>query len=145
MASLSPLTCHGPKLCSRREMLQLGGSLVLGLNLAGLLRRGSSRQGVIEAVSWADRSEVSRALSPTADACILVFLDGGPSHLDMWDMKPDAPAGDPRRVPADRHAACRRSVCEHLPGFSRQIHRGTLIRSAHHSVNNSHGAAVYTA
>ena len=27
-----------------------------------------------------------------ADACILLFLNGGPSHLDMWDMKPDAPA-----------------------------------------------------
>ena len=35
-------------------------------------------------------------------------------------------------------------VCEHLPLFARQVHLGTLIRSAHHSVNNSHGAAVYT-
>jgi hypothetical protein len=36
-------------------------------------------------------------------------------------------------------------VCEHLPRFAQQIHRGTLIRSAHHSVNNSHAAAVYCA
>ena len=34
----------------------------------------------------------SAVSQPRADACILIFLNGGPSHLDMWDMKPDAPA-----------------------------------------------------
>ena len=82
----------------------------------------------------------------SADACIVIFLNGGPSHLDMWDMKPDAPGGDSRRVQADRdQRARRRSFGEHLPKFARQMHRCTLIRSVHHSVNNAHAAAVYCA
>jgi hypothetical protein len=116
-------------------MIQLGGSFVLGLGLPRLLR----------AANQTTRAGTQRPdLTPTADACIVIFLDGGPSHLDMWDMKPHAPAeirGEFKpiatRVPGVQ-------VCEHLPRFSRQVHLGTLIRSAHHSVNNSHGAAVYT-
>jgi hypothetical protein len=62
----------------------------------------------------------------------------------MWDMKPDAPVeirGEFKPIASTLPGV---PVSEHLPLFARQIHRGTLIRSAHHSVNNSHGAAVYT-
>jgi hypothetical protein len=50
----------------------------MGLSLARLLRAEAQAEGT--------------GLTPRADACIILFLDGGPSHLDMWDMKPDAPA-----------------------------------------------------
>ena len=121
-------------------MMQLGGSLFLGLSLAELLRAA-------EPPGEKGRNQVSdskRLLSPTADACILIFLDGGPSHLDMWDMKPAAPAEIRGEFKPIASSLVGVNVSEHLPGFSRQVHRGTLIRSAHHSVNNSHGAAVYT-
>ena len=36
-------------------------------------------------------------------SCIFILLCGGPSHLDTWDLKPDAPGRDPRPLPADRH------------------------------------------
>src|SRR4051794_38746190 len=75
--------CPGPRRVTRREMVQVGGSAALGIGLPGLLRDGAARKS---------GARPSGSLSPTADACILVFLDGGPSHLDMWDMKPDAPA-----------------------------------------------------
>jgi hypothetical protein len=109
-------------------MLQVGAAGVLGLTLPAFLRART-------AATW----------QGTADACILVFLNGGPSHLDMWDMKPDAPAeirGEFKPVASTLPGV---PLCEHLPRLARWMHRCTLIRSVHHSVNNAHAAAVYTA
>ena len=131
MKATSSQPCAGPGQLTRREMIQIGGSAVLGLTLPQLLR-----------ADWALQADNLRS---TADACIVIFLNGGPSHLDMWDMKPAAPAeirGEFKPIESTLPGVL---VSEHLPLFSRQIHRGTLIRSAHHSVNNSHAAAVYCA
>jgi hypothetical protein len=110
-------------------MVQIGGSAALGLSLPSLLRADAERRG--------------SGFAPKADACIVIFLNGGPSQLDMWDMKPDAPAeirGEFKPIASSLPGV---TVSEYLPRFSKQIHLGTLIRSAHHSVNNSHAAAVY--
>ena len=56
-------------------MIQAGAASYLGLSLPQCCAK--------------DRR---RPRTASADACILIFLNGGPSHLDMWDMKPDAPA-----------------------------------------------------
>jgi hypothetical protein len=91
--------------------------------------------------------QLLRAASPSAasaDACIILFLNGGPSHLDMWDMKPDAPAevrGEFKPIPT---TAAGIQLSEHLARLARQMHRAALVRSVHHSVNNAHAAAVYT-
>src|SRR6187399_1208426 len=74
-----PPPCRGPLRISRREVLRAGAAGMLGLTLPRLLR--------------ADARLAEGGLAARADACILVFLNGGPSHLDMWDMKPDAPNG----------------------------------------------------
>jgi hypothetical protein len=109
-------------------MIQAGAASYLGLNLPALLRADETRRH-----------------AASADACIVIFLNGGPSHLDMWDPKPDAPAeirGEFSPIPTSVPGV----FCgEHLPKFARQMHRCTLIRSAHHSVNNAHAAAVYCA
>ena len=76
----SPAVLSRSRAHLRREMLQVGGAGLLGLSLPGLLR------------AEAEAEAGHAGLSPRADACILIFLNGGPSHLDMWDMKPDAPA-----------------------------------------------------
>ena len=63
----------------------------------------------------------------------------------MWDMKPDAPAeirGEFKPIATTVPGV---QLGEHLPRLAKSMHRGTLIRSAHHSVNNSHAAAVYAA
>ena len=120
-----PVPCPGPRL-SRRRMIQVGAASVLGLHLPRLLR--------------ADESRTSDA---RADACIIIFLNGGPSHLDMWDPKPDAPAevkGEFKPIPTSVPGVM---WGEHLPKFARHMHRCTVIRSAHHSVNNAHAAGVY--
>src|SRR5579871_458772 len=70
------LSCRGPLRISRRELLQAGAIGLLGLDLPTLLRADTA----------APRTDPARA-----DSCILIFLNGGPSHLDMWDMKPEAP------------------------------------------------------
>src|SRR5437879_2503946 len=122
-----PRKCSGPVRLSRRQVLEAGAISWLGLGLPALLRADQERPD----------------LSASADACILVFLNGGPSHLDMWDMKPAAPAeirGPFRPIATSVPGV---QFCEHLPRLARQMHRSALVRSVHHSVNNSHAAAVY--
>ncbi len=109
---------------SRREMVQIGFSSALGLTLPAALRAAPVRQ---------------------ADSCIVIFLNGGPSHLDMWDMKPDAPAEVRGEFKPIASSAPGVMVSEHLPKLSKQMHHCTLVRSVHHSVNNAHAAAVYCA
>jgi Protein of unknown function (DUF1501) len=91
----------------------------------------------------ADEVRKSTPATPSADACILVFLNGGPSQLDMWDMKPNAPEairGEFKPIATSLPGV---QFSEHMPRFARVAHLGTTIRSAHHGVNNSHAAAVY--
>lgn len=120
-------SCPGPRL-SRRQMIQVGAASYFGLNLPALLRADQSHKA-----------------SASADACIVIFLNGGPSHIDMWDPKPDAPPeirGEFKPIATSVPGV---HFGEHLPKFARQMHRCTVIRSAHHGVNNAHAAAVYCA
>lgn len=117
--------CPGPRHLSRREILQVGGAGLLGLGLPRLLQAGEQR-------------------ATRADSCILIFLNGGPSHLDMWDMKPDAPKevrGEFQPIATSLPGV---QFSEHLPKLAHHMHRCALVRSVHHSVNNAHAAAVYT-
>ncbi len=114
---------------SRRRALQVGGLGLAGLSLPSLLRAESTGD----------------LIAPRADACIILFLNGGPSHLDMWDLKPQAPDGVRGEFQGIASSLPGVDVCEHLPGLARQMHRTTLIRSLHHGVNNAHAAAVYVA
>ncbi|HEY5310866.1 MAG TPA: DUF1501 domain-containing protein, partial [Pirellulales bacterium] len=114
---------------TRREMLRVTSGLA-GLSLAELLGSG--------------RRAAAAGPAPKADACIVIHLNGGPSHLDMWDMKPAAPAGIRGEFRPIDTSLAGMQVCEHLPRMARQVHRATLVRSMHHSVNNSHAEAVYT-
>lgn len=117
---------------SRRALLEVGGMGLLGLGLPRLLR-----------AQEADHTPDHPA--PRARSCILVFLAGGPSHLDMWDMKPDAPVeirGDFKpiatRVPGIE-------LCELLPKLAQQAQHFSLVRSMHHDVAVAHWAATYYA
>jgi hypothetical protein len=118
---------------SRRQWLKLGT-----LGLAGC---GLSLPKLLAAEAEAPRY----GIRPTADNCILLFLDGGPSHLDMWDMKPQAPDGIRGEFTPISTSLVGYQMSEHLPRVAQHAHRATIVRSMHHSVNNSHGAAVYTA
>lgn len=71
---------------TRRDALRLGGLTALSLSLPGLLRLRAAQGSVTSAAASGNRT------LGKAKNCILIWLDGGPSHLDMWDPKPQAPA-----------------------------------------------------
>ena len=66
---------------NRRELLRVGGLGAVGLTLPQLLAaRASSAENI-----------TGGGPAARADSCIVLYLNGGPSHLDMWDMKPKGP------------------------------------------------------
>ena len=113
---------------SRRQLLKVGGMGALGLTLPKLLA-GSAYQGG----------------RPRARAKSVIFLFqwGGPSHVDMFDMKPDAPSE--YRSP---HKPIRTSnpdllTNEHLPRVAKIMDRFTVIRSVTHRMKNHNSAGYY--
>jgi hypothetical protein len=79
-----------------------------------------------------------------AKSTILFFLCGGASHIDTWDMKPDAPAEyrGPFKPIATSAPGIR--LCEHLPLLARQAHHLCLVNSIDGKVNtNDHHAGYY--
>src|SRR5436309_5803703 len=113
--------CRGPLRLSRRQVLQVGAIGMLGLSLPRLLEA---------------RDNPAKPQAASADACILIFLNGGPSHLDMWDMKPAAPVEIRGEFSPIATTVPGIQLSEHLPRLARQIHHCAIVRSVHHSVNN---------
>jgi hypothetical protein len=64
----------------------------------------------------------------------MVFLTGGPATIDMWDMKPDAPASIRGDFRPRETALAGVQICEHLPRLSAAMHLVTLIRSVSHTI-----------
>jgi len=116
---------------SRRDLLRVGSLGLMGLTLPRLLSAEA------HAEQW--------GVPPSADACILIFLNGGPSHLDMWDMKPEQSEGIRGEFQPIDTSLPGYQMSEHLPRLARHAHRSTIVRSMHHGVNNAHAAAVYAA
>jgi hypothetical protein len=111
----------------RREVLQVGAAGLLGLSLADMLR--------LEAQQPAARARAR------ARGVILVWLGGGPATIDMWDLKPDAPAtirGEFR--PVDTRAPGVQ-ICEHLPRTAAVMDKCAIVRSLAHTIPD-HGRAT---
>ena len=100
---------------TRRRMLTLGSLGLAGAALPKLL--------------WADAQRRATGGRAPADACILVFLNGGPSHLDMWDMKPSAPVEIRGEFQPIATSVAGVQFSEHLPRLARQMHRCAVVRS----------------
>lgn len=79
-----------------------------------------------------------------AKSTILFFLSGGASHLDMWDMKPNAPTEYRGPFQPINTSAPGVSLCEHLPLLAKQAHHLALVNSVGSTVNtNDHHAGYY--
>jgi hypothetical protein len=122
---------------SRRQLLRVGGLGSLGLNLTALLRAEALGQPLKE------EKKVTAALRPIR-SCILVFYYGGPSHIDTYDMKPNAPAEIRGQFGSIATSVPGIRVCEHLPETARVLDRLAIVRSMHHPMTN-HNAAAFTA
>jgi hypothetical protein len=111
---------------TRRRWLQLGVSGAFAGALGGRSALGSAAGGP---------PGFGRARS-----CILVYLFGGPSHIDIWDMKPDAPEGIRGEFrPIETNVPGVR-ITEHLPKLSRYMDRVAVVRSMSHG-DASHGSS----
>jgi uncharacterized protein (DUF1501 family) len=107
----------------------------------GLTRRDFLRVGALSAgavgLSLAELTQVQAADKKDVN-CILLFLVGGPSHLDTFDLKPDAP--DTVRGPFQpiRTNVPGVEVCEHFPLMARMADRYAVLRSVHHKAAPIH-------
>src|SRR6266404_7510287 len=120
----------GFRLCdgiTRRELLRVGGLGFTGLMWSDWLRA--------RAAAAAQGQQGRRAKTGTfgkAKACILIFNYGGPSHLDILDLKPDAP----REVRGEFKLAATCvpgiGITEHLPRLAKLARRYAIIRSLNH-------------
>src|SRR4051812_39311680 len=108
---------------SRRDLLKVGGLGLLGLTLPHLLQAEAKRTGA--------------APKPRARSVIFLYQFGGPSHIDMFDMKPDAPEayrGLHKPIPSNVPGV---HVSEHLPRVAKIMDKVTLIRSMTHTMKNT--------
>jgi hypothetical protein len=112
---------------SRRSLLKAGSAGVAGLNLSAILRAGESR-----------------GLTARAKHIIFLHQFGGPSHLDTFDMKPDAPAGIRGEFkPIATHQPAL-TLSEDLPRFATVLDQFAQVRSVNHRMRNHNSATYYS-
>ena len=119
---------------SRRSMLKVGGAGLLGLTIPKILRASSVAASPQAALN---------AIAPKAKSVIFLYQFGGPSHIDMFDMKPDAPDGIRGPHKPISSALPGVPVSEHLPRVAKIMDKVTLIRSMTHTMKNHNSASYY--
>src|ERR1043166_3349942 len=108
----------------RRDFLRVGALSFTGLTLSRYF-------------ALADTGKPKKTESPnhettqsnTADSVVLIWLAGGPSHLDTWDLKPDAPLEIRGSFNPIQGRAPGIQICEHMPQTAKQADKLCLIRS----------------
>jgi Protein of unknown function (DUF1501) len=110
--------CDAP---SRRDFLHAGSLATLGLTLPGYLRA--------KEVAGAKDGDVN---------CIMLFLLGGPSHIDTWDMKPKAPAEVRGPFQPIKTSAPGIEISEIFPRMAKHADKFSLVRSVYHTATAVH-------
>jgi len=114
---------------NRRTMLQAAGAGLMGLNVNNILA--------------AESLGGSQALRPRARSVIFLFLFGGPSQYETFDMKPNAP--EKIRGPFKPIASANPEliISEHLPHLARRADQFSVIRTMTHTFNDHSGGGHY--
>jgi uncharacterized protein (DUF1501 family) len=126
-------TCDG---ITRRELLRVGGSAMLGISLASIFRLQHAA---------ASEAPVAGAAFGKAKSVILLYLQGGPSHLDLWDPKDNVPDNVRSVFKAINTKLPGVRVTELMPKFAQVLDKVTLIRSMSYTPVGlfNHTAAIY--
>ncbi|MCZ6792030.1 MAG: DUF1501 domain-containing protein [Planctomycetota bacterium] len=111
-------TGHSPAWLTRREALSVGAA-AFGLSLPALLRAQSAAPPGTKTQS-------------RARSVIILYLNGGPSQLDMWDLKPEAPREIRGTFRPIRTNVPGTHISEHMPRMARLADRYTIVRSMSH-------------
>lgn len=127
------------KLCdtpSRRELLAVGGLSLVGLGLSDVLQR--------QAFAKAEARSSGNGFG-AADSVVLIYLQGSPSHIDLWDPKPDAPAEIRGEFKPIATKSSGLNLGEVLPKLAQQAKHYTVVRSIGVDPKGlrNHGAAIY--
>jgi hypothetical protein len=114
----------------RRVFLKAGALSTLGLTLPELL--GARK----------DALAVSTGVTPSAKACILLYMTGGPAQQETFDMKPEAPEAPRGEFKPISTSVPGTQICELLPLLAKNAHRYSIIRSMHHD-STFHGVGSH--
>src|SRR2546427_10209715 len=117
----------------RRDFLQLGIGAVLGLGFSDILRLRAN----------AARSQAASKSAGKQVNCIMVWLDGGPSHYETFDPKPEAPTeirGEFKAIPTSVPGV---QFSEAVPNLAKAADKLTIIRSICHKDPNHGGGNHY--
>jgi hypothetical protein len=125
--------CDGP---SRRELLTVGSVSLLGLSLPEILRH--------QATAAANKKQSGGGFG-RAQSVLMLYLQGSPSHIDIWDPKPDAPVEFRGEFKPIASKAPGLFLGEVLPHLARQADKFTLLRSLGVKPRGltNHGASIY--
>ena len=130
-------TCDG---YSRRAVLRVGSSALAGLSVATLLENAAKGAEVSD-----EEARYGGKGFGAAKSVIMLYLQGGPSHLDLWDPKTNVPDNVKSIFkPIDTSVpGCQ--FTELMPKLAQQIHRATLVRSLSYTPIGlfNHTAAIY--
>src|SRR5689334_8822670 len=124
---------------TRREFMRIGGAGLLGLSLPAFLQ--------LEAMAANAPNAAAKAKGGFggAKSVIMIFLQGGPSHIDIWDPKPDAPANIRGEFKPIKTKITGTHISDQMPMMANALDKATLIRSMSYTPNGlfNHTAAIY--
>jgi hypothetical protein len=118
---------HDDCLPTRRAALRAGSLGMLGLSLPKLFAA----------------EQAAKRLPVRAKSVIFLYQFGGPSHVDTFDMKPDAPDGIRSKFAQIDTSVPGLRICEHLPEMAKVMDKVTLVRTVHHNMKNHNSAAYH--
>ncbi|QEF99298.1 hypothetical protein Mal15_33620 [Stieleria maiorica] len=126
---------RGPFDFDRRQLLHVGGLSALGIGVSDWLM---ARQAVAETQPARQTERTA-----TAQSCILIWLDGGPSHLDLFDLKPNAPTEIRGPFSPIATNVSGIEICEQLPRTAQLMDKVALVRSVTSPLGEHNFASHY--
>ena len=125
---------------TRRDLLRVGGSAMMGLSLGSLLK--------LQKLSGAESEDATKQHGPgwgKAKSVIMLYMQGGPSHLDLWDPKDDVPDNVRSQFKRINSKVSGMDVTELLPKIAQITDKLTMIRSMSYTPVGlfNHTAAIY--